>query len=124
MTRVYYADRKPTAEDGNDHGVVIGIKADGSLSFIHWKTDWDRHVAWMRISDLPPLPPRKIWRTPTQADLVGKTEPIPCRLRESGSDWQGGKGIFLYGFGINGKFVVLVHGRLMSCEYCEIEVDA
>lgn len=78
---VYYADRGPTKEDGDAGGLVLSRYAFGAIVIRTWEsTDYVKGQCWMRIPDLPPLPKRKVWREPTQADLDVATEPIPCMV--------------------------------------------
>ena len=122
MGWVYYADRQPTAEDADDAGVVIVRNSDRNR---HWVRSWDFGAntgdAWFSPKLLPPLQPRMIWRTAKIEDLVGKTEPIPCRFKPSPRDPDYVHGT-LHAIAICGhQFWVCGHGFHWS-DNCEIEV--
>lgn len=121
MSWVYYADRKPTEADADRRGNVLVMCKDDSVGEVHITVPFNTSgiLAWMNKKDLPPLPPRKIWRTPTQEDIDKAIEPIPCRYRDfDDQNWDEGflNGICKFG---ECKFVVGEH----ACCYCEIEVD-
>lgn len=116
MTWVYYADRKPTEADADDRGMVLGVFKNREMMEVNINA-LSGLLAWLDIKLLPPLPPRKIWRAPTQADIDAMMEHIPCRVRaNTAASWIEAKlqGVIKFGFVADD----------VLWPFCEIEVDA
>lgn len=120
---VLYSDRRPTKDDGDGYGLVLVKYASGEVRTFCYSNSHSEYqvLAWMRLCDLPPIPKRKVWREPTQADLDAATEPIPCRAWGLDSDRKK-----------DGKLMAISKFSESRCrfitnatrwEHCEIEVD-